>query len=570
MPTPNGQTAQTIINDLNGVTFGQGALGGTEITSTTYDGYNPAGGYTDVYTNDTNASTGEVQVAYITGLEGGAHHPGGQYYPLGSPGMVTSAVYEYTPASGSDFATFGYLTFGDVVGGSQKYWIHGFSQYGLLLSESSTFTEGDANGLYSRTNTYLGGHNLFDVLSTKDLGIGPTSTVGSNAAPGSSGGYHYIDQAGVAHVSYTPIFKGANNTYGNAAPDNNPNPPTYPLTFTNSASNFDQASIPCFAEGTAIQTVRGAVAVEDLVEGDEVVTASGPVRPVIWIGQKTVRPARHPRPHEVNPVRIRKGAFAEGLPARDLVISPGHAVYVEGVLIPAHSLVNGATIVQETVDSVRYFHVELDAHDVLLADGLPCESYLDDGNRGAFSNGGDVAELYGRLDPKSWENACAPWVGAGPQLDEVRRRLLGRAEDLGWIRSDEAHLYLVVDGLTVAPLQVAGDRAWFQVPACAELTLTSNASVLAQVMPGLTDLRRLGVAVGELRVNGDALALDGPAFGQGFHGLESSGEHAWRWTDGQGTLVIALDAPAVIEVAVLMVAPSWKRPAKALGLVRVA
>jgi hypothetical protein len=332
---------------------------------------------------------------------------------------------------------------------------------------------------------------------------------------------------------------------------------------------------PCFAAGTRIATADGAVAVEDLTVGTEVLTASGARRPVIWIGHKTVRPARHPRPHEVNPVRIRKGAFAEGAPARDLVVSPGHAVFVAqgdvgGVLIPAHCLINGATIVQEEVETIRYFHVELDAHDVLLAEGLACESYLDDGNRAIFANGGQAVELHGRLDPKSWENACAPWVEAGPQLDAARRGLHARAEALGWERSNEPDLRLVVDGAAIAPLQVAGGRAWFQVPACAELTLASNASVLAQVAPGLPDLRRLGVAVSELRVNGAALGLDDAAFGAGFHALETHGQDAWRWTDGEATLALGLDAPAIIEVAFPMVAPSWKRRAVQLKLVRMA
>ncbi len=326
----------------------------------------------------------------------------------------------------------------------------------------------------------------------------------------------------------------------------------------------------CFAEGTAIATPTGEVAVEDLRVGDMAITASGASRSILWIGQSTMRPAKHPRPHEVNPVRIRRGAFGENLPVRDLVLSPGHAVYIDGVLIPAGLLVNGATIVQEEAETIRYFHVELDSHDVILAAGLPCESYLDDGNRSAFANGGEAVELYGRLDPKSWEDACAPWVGAGPQLDEVRRALHAQAEQIGWMRSDEADLHLIVDGVTLAPLQVQGHRAWFQVPACAELTLGSNTGVLAQVMPGLSDLRCLGVAVGELRINGEALALDGPAFGAGFHALETQGEHAWRWTDGQGTLALALDAPAVIEVGLHMVAPSWKRRAAALKLVKMA
>jgi len=73
------------------------------------------------------------------------------------------------------------------------------------------------------------------------------------------------------------------------------------------------------------------------------------------------------------------------------VLSPDHALFVERHLVPVRYLLNGATIVQEAAGWVRYFHVELATHDILLAEGMPAESYLDTGNRSAFANGGTVA-----------------------------------------------------------------------------------------------------------------------------------------------------------------------------------
>jgi hypothetical protein len=338
---------------------------------------------------------------------------------------------------------------------------------------------------------------------------------------------------------------------------------TFPLKFTDNGP----FTPPCFAQGVQILTARGEVAVEDLAVGDAAITASGDARPVIWIGSRRVRCDRHPSPAEVNPVRIRKGAFGDRLPHSDLVVSPGHAVFVDGVLIPAHALINGATIIQEQVERIRYFHVELDAHDVLLAEGLPCESYLDDGNRTSFGNSPGHVALHGRLDPKSWEHACAPMVAAGPQLAEVQRRLLARAEAMGWTRMDEPDLQLMADGVPIAPVMVKGDRLWFAAPAAAELVLVSSASVLAHTLPGVVDLRRLGVAISALKIDGQSLDLASPAFGQGFHAQEAHGDHAWRWTDGEGRLAVTLAEPAILEVAVLMVAPAWKRPAAKLRLV---
>jgi hypothetical protein len=85
-------------------------------------------------------------------------------------------------------------------------------------------------------------------------------------------------------------------------------------------------------------------------------------------------------------VRIAADAFGLGRPQRDVWLSPDHAVFVDDVLIPVRYLLNDATVRQEDVSTVTYWHVELAAHAVLLADGLPCESFLDTGNRGAFTN----------------------------------------------------------------------------------------------------------------------------------------------------------------------------------------
>ncbi len=141
---------------------------------------------------------------------------------------------------------------------------------------------------------------------------------------------------------------------------------------------------PCFATGTRIQTSDGEVAVEALRQGQHVATASGGSAPVVWLGRRIVDCEQHPRPQEVWPVRIAAGAFGPTQPVRDLVLSPDHAVFADGALIPARYLVNGSTVTQQQVDEITYWHVELPAHSVLLAEGLACESYLDTGNRAAF------------------------------------------------------------------------------------------------------------------------------------------------------------------------------------------
>ena len=194
--------------------------------------------------------------------------------------------------------------------------------------------------------------------------------------------------------------------------------------------------VSCFATGTRIRTVRGEVAVEDLAEGDVVATAiDGSEAPIIWIGHCTVDCARHPKPPTVWPVRISAGAFGTGLPARELTLSPDHAVYVNAVLIPVKYLVNGRTIVQEPVDRVTYRHLELPRHDVMFAEGLPAESYLDVGDRTNFANGGKVMRLFPDFSTPAFDIAvmweamgCAPLVVTGPKL-AVARALVAAVAD---------------------------------------------------------------------------------------------------------------------------------------------
>ncbi len=187
----------------------------------------------------------------------------------------------------------------------------------------------------------------------------------------------------------------------------------------------------CFLDGTRIGTPDGPVAIEHLRIGDLVLTASGEARPVRWLGHRRVETGRHFSPIAVWPVRVHAGAFADGQPLRDLWLSPDHAIAVDGVLMPVGALFNARTIVREPRDTVTYWHLELDTHDVVLAEGLGCESYLDTGNRAAFDNAESAIQLFASFarDAASvWEqDACAPLVRCGPILAAVRRRLAARA-----------------------------------------------------------------------------------------------------------------------------------------------
>jgi hypothetical protein len=183
----------------------------------------------------------------------------------------------------------------------------------------------------------------------------------------------------------------------------------------------------CYAAGTRIRTRTGEVAVEQLLPGDMVHAHFAGTTPVVWIGHRHVNCRRHPDPAKIWPVRVSAHAFGPRMPARDLVLSPDHAVFVDDVLIPIKHLINGKTIVQQKVDTITYYHVELGEHDILLAEGMPAESYLENGDRAAFDNAEGPVSLHPDFTSRRWEAfGCARMVVTGAKLDAVVARLRGR------------------------------------------------------------------------------------------------------------------------------------------------
>jgi hypothetical protein len=223
-------------------------------------------------------------------------------------------------------------------------------------------------------------------------------------------------------------------------------------------------AVPCFARGTRIATPAGEVAVENLCVGDRVLTTEGAARPIVWIGERRVDCRRHPRPWLVHPVRIRAGAFADGMPQRDLLLSPDHALFCDDVLIPVQQLINGATIVQEKAERIHYFHIELDRHAVVLAEALPAESYLNTGNRQQFENGGGAISLFPDFAPNDAENGCAPRRTRGAIVENVSRRVWQRAVALG-AQARRPEISVEAGGRRLRAAMVSGRLHRFLLPA---------------------------------------------------------------------------------------------------------
>jgi hypothetical protein len=320
------------------------------------------------------------------------------------------------------------------------------------------------------------------------------------------------------------------------------------------------ARIPCFLAGSRIRTPRGDVPVERLAIGDRVTTRSGHAKPIVWIGHRSIGCSRHAAPETVLPVRIRAGAFGPDLPVRDLLLSPDHCVFAQGVLIPITHLINGISVHQVRVAEAAYFHVELPAHDVLLAEALPVESYLDSGNRGQFGPGA-VPHPGG-----GYARACAPLCVDGPELGAVKRQLLARLAATGVGVSAEPELALIAAGRTMRATSIAGGLHRFVLPGSVDrVRIVSRHGVPAELEADSTDRRRLGVAVEGIVADGCVIALDDVRLGVGFHGVEHQGPLAWRWTNGAAELAIPPDparaaGPRVLDLLIRAVARSWVHP----------
>jgi hypothetical protein len=302
--------------------------------------------------------------------------------------------------------------------------------------------------------------------------------------------------------------------------------------------------LPCFARGTGLLTPHGYRAVESLKPGDPLITAAGASRPVRWIGRRTLdlgpATARFARP-----VLILPGAFGPGLPARPLRLSPLHCVFAEGVLVPVTHLVNGATIMRETMSAaMTYFHIELDRHDILLAEGLPCESYFDSGNRGALYH------EQGRRSPA--RKPCAPSITKGPRLARLRRRLHQIALDAGFSLTYWPVLRAFGGGAdAVARVQKSGNRRLarfaFDQPV-RDITLLSATACPADTDPDSEDRRELGICLDEPRR---------AHLGEGFYPRDPGDDGIWM---GRQASLHLHTAAKRFTLPVAAIVQSWVRP----------
>jgi hypothetical protein len=443
----------------------------------------------------------------------------------------------------------------------------------------------------------VGGHLEFGSATTSGIGINDTNVTLSfnNAASGANAGEIEFNgptftlgsttnqiitnvAAGDKFVFDGAKFKGDTFSYaGTTLTVANSGGATV-LTMKNlsgpdlSSSSFvgsgNTIEVVCYAAGTRIRTPVGERLVESLMPGELVLTLAGAAlsaQPVKWLGHRCIDLAKHPRPETVAPIRILRDAFGEAMPRRDLLISPDHAIFVEGRLICARQLVNGTTIRQEADwRAVDYYHVELDRHAVLIADGLPAESYIDTGNKGFFDNSGVPQVLHPDLTdetdyPTREAASCVPFVWNEADVRPVWQLLADRAAILGHPVprhgiSTEADLHLLVGGKKIKSIDANADHAIFVLPrGTHEAHLISRAQSPTTARPWLEDRRRLGVRVARVVLRGASevreVPVDHPCLAEGWWAVERDGIAISRWTNGEALLPLpAMQDDAMLEI----------------------
>jgi ELWxxDGT repeat protein len=301
------------------------------------------------------------------------------------------------------------------------------------------------------------------------------------------------------------------------------------------AGTIIEEALVCFLSGTLIATPDGDVPVERLIPGDPIVTLSGAVRRIVWMGEGRVMATRGCR-SAATPVVVRRGAFADNVPHRDLRVTKGHSFLIDGVLIPVEFLVNHRSILwDDHAQEVVLHHIELETHDILMANGAPAESYRDDGNRWLFRN----ANSGWGFPPKE---VCAPVLTGGPRVDAAWQRLLDRAGPRpGVPLTSEPDLHLMADGRRIDATFRNRGTFVFRLPAPATtVRIVSRAAVPAEL--GVArDSRQLGVALRAIVLRHGSrirpIGIADPRLTKGFHDCEET--ERIRWTDGDALLPLA-------------------------------
>jgi hypothetical protein len=438
-----------------------GGDGGTAV-STGFAGY---GGYgaTAVVLGDVGSVTNENGGTIRGGNGGSGYTTGGK----GGNGIIFDSTGTLVNGAGSSIigGTGGYISVGGygvvlkdggsitdagLIEGGADSGRFGRGGIGVALYEGGTVTvesggtiaggaatstaPGGAIGITLNGGTLItagtisaGAPGADSVYFTDQVGKTSTMIVSSGAVfNGGIGGFRYGDSIDLTHLALSVVEGEFNATTDTIATGNEGT-----LVFGNHAallfsSDGDGGTLitcACFRRGTQITTEHGERPIESLQIGDRVLTKDLELKPIRWIGRRHYAGSALIGRHEVLPVLVQSGALGDQLPRRDLWVSPEHALYLKGALVPASLLTNEVSILTDTsVHSVTYYHLEFCDQEVIFAEGAPAESFVDDDSRRMFDNAADYARRYPDAAHRS-PTFCAPRIEEGEPLEVLRAQL---------------------------------------------------------------------------------------------------------------------------------------------------
>ena len=489
---------------------------------------------------------GQLNIQKLVSLSGSAA------LAIGASGYVSTS--RLSLSAGSTVSDLGSLNVSGTFAGSGSVAINAGEIFTNSIAGTNSYVLSNSATMTISDSVSSSGAIIFSDGSTDTLNLDSAGTSFGASVSGFGGG-DAIDIGSLPYSSqYTIQYSNSTLVINNGSSplftfNDIDNPGTVHLADDGAGGT---EILTCFLPGTRILTMSGEVLVERLTLQDEVATvADGLVtyKPIKWIGVRHLN-RRAVATVGIKPVRILAGAFEGGIPSHDLFVTPEHCIYVENCFIPARMLLNGQSVVEEEKpEGFSYYHVELEQHAIIIANGLLTESYLDTGNRSNFSNADTVGirkACHVGIDFKSWaSSACAPLKVDRETVEYAWRRLKERAQDLGLPDQtkqrkleEDPNLRLVLDsGEQITSSWVQSGKHFFQIPfGRTGVGLLSRAASPAQVLgPYVDDRRRLGVKVKTLVLwsgLNDTVYESRILSLSGWHDLEGEA----RWTSGYATL----------------------------------
>ncbi|MXV44649.1 hypothetical protein GS501_06270 [Saccharibacter sp. 17.LH.SD] len=379
-----------------------------------------------------------------------------------------------------------------------------------------------------------------------------------------AGGYYVVAQypdelQGSYSYSYSPDF--SQNQWTKVASDGNSyifsqdDGGTATGGQINSGGDTPFMFDPCFLGGTLIDTPRGHKKIDELEVGDLVVSydyknSVQSTEKIIWMGQghKIVH-AHWPLDLAGYPIRILKNALSEGVPFKDLLVTPEHCVFHNGTLIPARMLVNGASIYFDiSFTEYDYYHIETEKHSILLSDGMFTESYLDTGNRDHFKHSKGIHRGKGAQEANE-TGMAAPLCTERHDVEALHGQLIERAKQLGFPflqngtrePSEDPNFFLVTNkGDIIREARYTGAYRVFSIPDGVKFVeLFSKASRPSDVIgPFVDDRRDLGLLIGEIKYFKPDIVdeVDIHLKRERLYGWSVLEEGRYRWMTGKAVL----------------------------------